>query len=459
MSRLPRLSTASGYRVLRSGVYESEFAGTQYIDPTYATGTAFEQKHTLIQAGQSVFGGSGPSVASIKALGGPSPYPLMLLYVNCGLIFNTPVSAAIADAAYARSSNDPTKYMHDNGASTFAMEPSSQAWQDYIFTNTAAGWNTGGYDGIFLDNIGYTVPSGETECDNAGTATTYGAAHVGATAPLNPMTGVAYTRASYITAARHLVSCLRSRWQAAGLNPILMCNGIGDSTRYWDTTNSPVAPTSALLDVVDAACAEIWLRSAATAATSFPTESASLGTKSWENDVNLLFDAGAHGKAIGAATKCWNAADSGPQQDQWHRFALASFLLAANGRHTFTYEGFIGAPSAGTTKRSSGFHTFGAVYPSAYDTDLGLPLQTFTAAAQARRTGTPGSGASVYSRAFAKGFVVVNPSSGSDSITLPTSPTGAWKPLATAFAPSGTGSSLTGSFTVAQNEAAILIPA
>ena len=100
-------------------------------------------------------------------------------------------------------------------------------------------------------------------------------------------------------------------------------NGLGNGARYFD----PAGPTEQILDGADGGVAEAWLRSSSMAVTKFKKEVA------WQQDLDMLKDAGARGTHVLAMTKVW-VSGTVAQKDQWHKYALASFLLGTDGNPT-----------------------------------------------------------------------------------------------------------------------------
>jgi hypothetical protein len=98
------------------------------------------------------------------------------------------------------------------------------------------------------------------------------------------------------------------------------------------------------------------------------------------------------GESVMATTKLWVSATPA-QQASWHKFALASFLLAAGGHSYFSF-----------LKDTS---NAALVQDYAYDhVNIGTPLGPYT------QTG------SLYERSFTNGIVAVNPTTVPATITL-----------------------------------------
>jgi Hypothetical glycosyl hydrolase family 15 len=112
----------------------------------------------------------------------------------------------------------------------------------------------------------------------------------------------------------------------------------------------------------------------------------------WQANVDMLVDAESHGQSVLTTTKLWVTATAA-QQAQWHKFALASFLLGAGG---LSYFSFLVS------------HTNTAlVQDYAWDhVNIGAPL------------GHYGQNGSIFERSFTNGIVAVNPTSTAATITL-----------------------------------------
>ena len=195
---------------------------------------------------------------------------------------------------------------------------------------------------------------------------------------MNPATGQVWTVPDYLAAVGGVAATVR-----AG-NPVpIGGNGLGDGPKYFS------GPTSSrpILSYLDAAHAEIFLRSGQEPIGAWPSLS------QWQKSVDMLADAGAIGTPVLAQTKVWVSATAS-QIDQWHRFALASFLLGADGSSWFTFSG------SRTLAAATADHPWDRV-------DVGTPTGGYTPAGAA------------FVRTFTRGYAAVNPSSSSVNVTLP----------------------------------------
>jgi len=104
---------------------------------------------------------------------------------------------------------------------------------------------------------------------------------------------------------------------------------------------------------------------------------------SWKQDVDMLVDAGNLGKQIVAMTKTWTSGTQA-QKDDWHKFALASFMLGTDGNSMFCFT---------------------------YDSSIWTAPSPFwdNARQLGAATGAYFTSSSLYERNYQNGIVVVNP--------------------------------------------------
>jgi hypothetical protein len=145
--------------------------------------------------------------------------------------------------------------------------------------------------------------------------------------------------------------------------------------------------------VSDLALAEGFLRTGREGISDYPT------VEQWKKNVQMLQDAAAHGRRVCMLTKVWVNA-SQQAKDQWHDFALASFLLGSDGRQCFEFSYQPGGDEEDGDARLAGL------------TPMGAPAGSVEASGD------------VYERPFAHGLVLVNPTSQAKSFSLPA---GVWE--------------------------------
>ena len=245
--------------------------------------------------------------------------------------------------------------VQSKGFGNYLMNPANAAWAQNVASECSAAIASSGDDGCFLDTMG-TAPLG------AGYVTGL---------PINPTTHAVWTAAQWIAATTSIAAAVK----AALPNAIVVPNGLSSGGKFY----SQNASTAPLLGPTGVAMAEIWLRTVGGPITGFPKES------KWLADVTMLMDAEAANQSILTTTKLF-ASSTQAQQDQWHKFALASFLLAANGHSYFSFV----ASKSDTA----------IVADSPWDhVAIGTPLGPFA------QSGL------LFSRAFTNGVVWVNPNS------------------------------------------------
>ena len=122
---------------------------------------------------------------------------------------------------------------------------------------------------------------------------------------------------------RHLDRCLlalrdpadRQRDTQPGLSAAVFGNGLANGDRYFADV-----PSSSLLDGLDGAMAETFVRDPTAPAEDFR------GRWEWREDVRMLTDVAKHGVRALSMTKVWTEASS-RQRTALHRYALGTFLL------------------------------------------------------------------------------------------------------------------------------------
>jgi hypothetical protein len=246
----------------------------------------------------------------------------------------------------------------------------SLQWGNYLMDPTNPGWiadrvarcrrsvRTSGDDGCMVDMLG--------------TAPLYDWYVTGA--PIDPTTGERWTVAAWLAATTRLAAEIR----AGSGGAIVIGNGLGDGRRYFDTN----APSQQLLNGIDGAIADGWLRTADRPVDRYPSVSA------WTRDVEMLSSTD---KSVFVETKVWTAA-SPEQVAAWHRFSLASFLLGNDGHAYFAF--------------SDDPHGAAPSDRLAASVRIGDPLGAFRDVH------------GVFQRSFSNGIVVVNPSADPASTDL-----------------------------------------
>lgn len=293
----------------------------------------------------------------VSAMRQANPDLRLLAYLNGAFAQGSEGSAFPADW-YLRDANG---YKIKNDWGLWLMNPAHPGWVDNRARACANFIAESGYDGCSLDNLGP------------------GAIWTGAIGreAINPSTGMAWTSSDWMRATARLASAVKN---TAGSRPVYG-NGLGAGHAYFDSS----VPTSQLLWPLDGGIAETWIRTAHQGIDRYRPES------SWKQDVDMLIDAASRGKHVLAVTKVWSSATQA-QKDRWHEYALASFKLADNGVHAFTFSG-------GRLEDSTATSPW-------WDVDLGLPQGSYY-----RSSG-------VYQRQFSNGRVLVNATGSSVTVDL-----------------------------------------
>jgi hypothetical protein len=166
--------------------------------------------------------------------------------------------------------------------------------------------------------------------------------------------------------------------QKANPKKLVIANGLGNGQKF------PI--TQPLLTAVGTGMAELWLRVNNWPEDRFPS------LADWLQDVDMLITAGSKHEVVLTVTKLWVNASTA-QQNQWHAFTEASFLLGTDG---------ISAYSFTTSKTIPGLSV-----DTPYDhVAIGTP------------TGAMSNSGNLYKRTFTNGIVAVNPGTSSATIQL-----------------------------------------
>ena len=237
----------------------------------------------------------------------------------------------------------------------------SREWGNYLMDPANPGW--------IADRVArcrrFLRISDDDGCmvDMLGTAPLYGWYVTGA--PIDPSTGRPWSAAGWLAATAQLGAAIRA---GSGGAPVI-ANGLGDGRRFFDER----APSERLLDGIDGAVADGWLRTAERPADRYPS------VRAWTRDVEMLASTD---KSVFVETKVWTHAT--PEQiAAWHRFAVASFLLGSDGHAYFAFSDDARGPAVPDALAAS--------------VRIGDPVGTFRASD------------GVFVRSFSNGIVVVNP--------------------------------------------------
>ena len=297
-----------------------------------------------------------------------APYVVAMHQINPNLKIFVYLNSSFSAAALGYPSS---WYAHDANGNlitsimwhNYLMDMSQPAWAQYQAQSCATLVAVNRFDGCYFDLL-------NTAIFNPGYVTAL---------PIDPVTGTTWTAPDWINALVQAIGAFHSG--NAGL-PI-MGNVLGGFHSYFNTDGTSSYP---VLSALGAGHAEDFLRSAQWPATQYPTQ------KGWLGAINAMVDAESHGNQVMTQTKLWATATAA-QVDAWHRFAVASFLLATNGSSYFTF---------------STDHTAAALTAdSPYDrVNVGTPVDSFSFSG------------GLYRRDFTKGVALVNSTSSTVTVGL-----------------------------------------
>jgi hypothetical protein len=259
------------------------------------------------------------------------------------------------------------------------------------------------WDGLLSDSMG--INPAKATCQTAADNTNSGYL---VTCPyLVESSKTTYTVAQWLNASRETLKKKRDVLRTSiGADRKMIMNGLGEGARYetYDMMNNLLKDADG--PVVDGAMAESIFRNADSKVSQFPAYG------EWLKDIEMIEDV-ERNKITGYWwSKCWDQTklpktclDEGKPElvKQWRRFAIGSFLVAAGSRSYFNWD-------EDYTDQYNNQQA--AEYYDEYGQAIAL------GAAIGSRQPVPGL-TNIWSRAFSKGFVYVNPTTTNVSITLP----------------------------------------
>ncbi len=292
-----------------------------------------------------------PYVAAMKAV---NPSLKIVAYIN-GAFDQTPSGNKYPASWYAHDAHGNRVKSVSFG--NWLMLPTAQ-WASTVSGICKQQITQSHYDGCFLDTLGIgpLLPGYVTGL------------------PVNPATHQVFTAQTWIANQSNTVTAVKNGSPSA----VVVANGLADGQKF--------SQTNPLLAAAHMAMSEIWLRVSHNPEGSFPS------TADWLLDVNMLANASSHGWGVMTVTKLWVNASSA-QIEQWHRFALATFLMGDGGTSAYCFT---------DAKTAAGLSIFTA------DDNVAI--------------GTPTGGYSlsggVYRRSFTNGIVAVNPGNSPVTVNL-----------------------------------------
>ena len=324
----------------------------QWMPEEFATGHTYTQaqavtaatRYDVIVAYTQAF---QPYVAAMRAA---NPNLVLLAYMNG--MFVPPAQATSWPADWYSYDANGLKVQNAQNKN-YLMNPSNSGWVQNRATMCANLVAQSGYDGCMLDTLG-VAPLTPGYCTAL---------------PINPATGAAWARPDWISATTQLSQSVRTT-----ISPSLVVgNGLKDGPSLGES--------SQLFNGMDGGIAEGFLRTSTQSATTYPSVS------TWQQNVNMLQSPP---KPVLALTKVWASATT-DQLNNWHLYALASFLLGTDGRSYFYFSSASSEPPI-------------SVVP--WSVNIGDP-----SGAYALQDGA-------YQRPFTQGRVLVNPTASQVSVPL-----------------------------------------
>jgi len=324
---------------------------------TESTAVSVARAYDVVMGTKTTFRGFVPAMRAAN------PNLRLFLYMN-GVYAQSTEAARYPESWYAHDANGARVKSRSFG--NYMMDMSNPQWWADRASTCKALLADSGFDDCYLDMLG-TAPL---------------APNYNASKPIDPRTGKVWTYADLLAADLEVAKAVRSA-DPAGL---LASNGLVNGQRYF----KPVGESPAVLfEQLDAVHSEIFLRDKNTPIGTFKAESA------WKRDVDMLVDIGARGKVAWTTTKMWNVSATATQAqiDQWHKYALASFLLGTNGHSYFNFS------TANTVAGIFVDHPWDRV-------QVGDPVNRYA------KVG------GVYRRDFSAGIALVNPTTASVTLSL-----------------------------------------
>jgi hypothetical protein len=319
---------------------------------TEAQAVALAKEFDVIAAQANVF---PKYIAAMKAA---RPNLRIVAYVN-GMFDLTSGGTAYPSSWYA---HDAKGARIRSTFGNYLLNPGNPAWAQSVAKQCGDAIAKSHYDGCFLDTLG-TAPLDPGYCSGLA---------------IDPATGKVWTETAWLQAT----STVARTVQASNPNAVVMDNGLADGQKYYNPSGS----TEPLIAATHVGMVELWLRSNGTPANKFKSEA------EWLQDVDMIVNAQAQGFWIATTTKLWVPA-SAAQQLAWQKYALASFLMAANGKAYFSF-----MPSNSDA---------GLLFDSPLEhLAIGTPMGAFA------KVG------SLYERKFTNGIASVNPTGSPATVTL-----------------------------------------
>jgi hypothetical protein len=299
-------------------------------------------------------------VADMKAV---NPNLTILSYANATFIASN-MTAGIPTSEFAKD-------IHGNRITsttfhTILMNPASPGWRKRTTKQCRTLAALGGYDGCLVDLLTMGVFSKDFVT----------------ALPVNPHTGKVYTQPQW----RRVLERLAHEYVKRDPKQIIVGNSVGNSFRYFlDAVSS-----QPLVKRLPGVQMEDFLRGASAGeATDFPTAA------HWLQNVQVISSIEDSGRTGLFSTKLW-VHPTHAQVRHWQGYAMASFLMAADGHSYFAF----------TDQRSKA---------GAMETDLPFTMPKKTLG---KPKGAMRHVGHFYIRKFAHGMAIVNPTGSTHRVTL-----------------------------------------
>lgn len=328
------------------------------FDYTRARAIRIAKRHDLVTAPPVAF------ADHVRAMRRANPDLTILAYEN-GTLVKADKVRHLRESAFAHDSNG--RRITSGIWGTTLMSPTSPAWRRWVDGECHERVRLGRYDGCFMDSMGLGIFSPSQQFTGI---------------PVNPSTGSKYTQRQYRNAQARHADALRA------LSPGLVhaFNVVQNDYRYWrdEVRSRPLALGRPAVQMED------FLRGAATGVSDFPDR------EKWLRNVRVIQDLEAHNVTGLYSTKLW-VSHTDAQAAQWQGYAMATFLMGANGNSYFAFTR--SRDRAGVTGRNA---------PYSMPNRLGRPERAMV------RTH-----ARIYKRPFRNGLAFVNPGSSTVTVRLP----------------------------------------
>ena len=237
------------------------------------------------------------------AMRAANPDLTLLAYSNATLARQAP-SAGLPETAFAHGPDG--ERIKANGWDTWLMQPDNTQWRtaaDRLCRDRSA---LGGFDGCLVDMLTLGI---------------YARGYMTGT-PADPATGRLYTQREY----RDLMVGLAADLRARSPHLVQVGNMVENGYRYWraDAASRPLVASSPSAQMED------FLRGAGDRADAWPS------VEDWQEDVAVVTDMESADKVGLFTTKVWSGA-SATVAAQWQGYAMATFLMGADGHSFFAF--------------------------------------------------------------------------------------------------------------------------